>query len=62
MFTTHMLNKKATIAVRDEDQGAILLLQNPSVSQARMFHQGTSFPCLFGRSNFRADYMQQITA
>lgn len=29
---TYMLNNKAAIAVRDEDQAAILLLPNPSVS------------------------------
>jgi hypothetical protein len=57
-----MLNNKAAIAVRNEDQVAILLLPNPSVSQARMFCQGTSCPYLFGRSNFRADSMQHITA
>lgn len=49
---TYMLNNKAAIAMCDEDQAAILLLPNPSVNQARMFHQGTSFPYLFGRSNF----------
>jgi hypothetical protein len=56
-----MLNNKAAIAVRDESQAAILLLSNPSISQARMFHQGTSFPYLFSRSNFRADSVQHIT-
>jgi hypothetical protein len=56
-----MLNNKAAIAVRDEDQAAILLLPNPSVSQARMFYQGTLFPYIFGCSNFRADSMQHIT-
>jgi hypothetical protein len=56
-----MLNNKAAIAVRDEDQAAILLLPNPNVSQARMFRQGTPFPYLFGRSNFRADSMQHVT-
>ena len=58
---TYMLNNKAAIAVRDEDQATILLLPNPCISQAHISHQGTSCLYLFGGSDFRADSMQHIT-